>query len=172
VKEENEMMRKYRLWKRSSKFLWLMLCIFLFSISITYAGVNGETKGGEDWINIGLTDLEVYSLIMDSLTPTIIYARAGDGIFKSTDGGDSWTQVNNGLTDLTIYTLAIDPITPTTIYAGTWDGIFKTTNGGKSWMNIGLTDLEVYGLIIDLINPTTIYAGTDEGIFKMAGSPS
>jgi len=76
------MRQKYRLWKRSSKFLWLMFSIFLFSISVTYAGVNEETKGEEDWINIGLTDLEAKSLAIDPINPTTIYAGTDEGLFK------------------------------------------------------------------------------------------
>jgi len=113
------MMRKHRLLKGSLNFLWLTLCIFLFSVSIAYAGVNEGTNEGDSWtaINTGLTDLDIQNLVIDPLNPIILYARAEDGVFKTTNGGDSWMAVNTGLTDLTIYSLAIDPTTPTTIYA-------------------------------------------------------
>ena len=42
----------------------------------------------------------------------------GQGVLKSTDGGESWTAINSGLANLSIRALAIDPFNPTTIYAG------------------------------------------------------
>jgi hypothetical protein len=47
------------------------------------------------------------------------------GVFKSTDGGSTWSEMNTGLTSQAVYTLAIDPTTPTTLYAGTFWGVFK-----------------------------------------------
>ena len=45
--------------------------------------------------------------------PTTLYAgTVGGGVFKSTDGGQSWSAVNGGLTKRSVYTLAIDPHDP------------------------------------------------------------
>ena len=75
-------------------------------------------------MNIGLSAVKVWSLLIDPLNPTTIYAGTiQDGVFKSTDGGDSW--MNIGLVNLAIYNLAIDPLNFTAIYAGTNDGVFK-----------------------------------------------
>ena len=54
---------------------------------------------------------------------------AGDGVYRSTNSGASWSAVNSGLTDpsgnpLNVYALAIDPHTPSTLYAGTDAGVF------------------------------------------------
>lgn len=90
------MIRKHRLLKGSPKFLWLMLCIFLFSISMVYAGDEG-TDGGNNWIavNNGLTDLTVEDLFINPLNPTAICIATWDGIFKSIDGGESWTSAED-----------------------------------------------------------------------------
>src|SRR5207249_90307 len=62
--------------------------------------------------------------------PTTIYAapNAG-GVFKSTNGGGSWSAINNGLPgqpfpNIFVFALAIDPVTSTTIYAGMLGGVF------------------------------------------------
>jgi len=85
-------------------------------------------------------------------------------VFKSTDGGGSWSRVNAGLTDANIVTLAIDPLTPTTLYMETWGGLFKTTDGGGTWtaVAIGLSGLNqrVYALAVNPQTPTTLYLGT------------
>ena len=109
-----------------------------------------------------------------------LYATSGSyvgslfigGVFKSTDGGESWRAV----TDLAasphalIGPLAIDPQTPATLYVGTRaDGVFRSTDGGESWSAIsaGLPNLPVTALAIDPQTPTILYAGTERGgVFK------
>ena len=62
----------------------------------------------------------VSALALDPTTPTTLYAGTSDGVFKTTDGGTSWSPVNTGLAVLstTVRALALDPTTPTTLYAG------------------------------------------------------
>jgi hypothetical protein len=121
-------------------------------------------------VNTGLTDTYVRALAIDPDIPTTIYAgTSGNGVFKSTNGGGTWTAVNTGLTNTYVYALAIDPDTPATIYAGTWNGgVFKSIDGGGAWtaVNTGLTDTYVSALAIDPDTPATIYAGTNGGVFK------
>ena len=70
-----------------------------------------STNGGENWsaVNISLNGTMVWTLEIDPVTPSTIYAGTwGGGMFKSTNGGESWSAVNNGLTDLIVCSLAID----------------------------------------------------------------
>jgi hypothetical protein len=74
-------------------------------------------------LNGGLPILPVQALVIDPVTPTTLYAgTAGGGVYKSTDGGASWSALNNGLADIDVEALAIDPVTPSIIYAGTLGG--------------------------------------------------
>jgi photosystem II stability/assembly factor-like uncharacterized protein len=121
----------------------------------------------------------VLALAIDPITPTTLYAGVFCSMYKSTNGGGSWSAINVGLSNLGFVAcpnaLAIDLITPTTLYAGTQDGgVFKSTNGGSNWVNTGLSSLgTVYALAIDLITPTTLYAGTqDGGVFKSTNGGS
>jgi TonB family protein len=111
----------------------------------------------------------VVTIAINPSTPATLYAGTrGSGVFKSTNGGTSWTTVNSGFTATDVSVLAIDPSTPATLYAGTGSGgVFKSTNGGTSWttINSGLTDMHVYALAIDPSTPATLYAGTT-GVFK------
>jgi hypothetical protein len=71
-----------------------------------------------------LVNLTVNSLAIDPDDPDILYAGTfGGGVFKSTDGGNSWIAVNTGLTNSYILSLAIDPVNPNILYAGS-AGIF------------------------------------------------
>jgi len=103
------------------------------------------------------------------LTPTTLYVGAGDGVFKSTDGGGSWSAANTGLPSGN-YGLVIDPATPTTLYAGTFYGsVFKSTDGGGSWKAFpGLTNTYIQALAIDPKNSARLYAGTwGGGVFSI-----
>jgi photosystem II stability/assembly factor-like uncharacterized protein len=121
-----------------------------------YAGTAGSglfksLDGGNTWASIdsGITTLttsstaQVQVIAIDPQTTSNLYA-AGEGnfgLFKSTNGGASWSQSDSGLPGI-IQDLAIDPQTTTTIYAGTADaGVYKSLNGGASWTAVdnGLT---------------------------------
>ena len=137
--------------------------------------------GGTNWspVNFGLpTDVAglygITSLAIDPRNPTTIYAGnglRGGGVFKTTDGGESWNAVNSGLPDGAVTALAINPQDPDTLYAST-RGVFKSTNGGASWtaVNSGLENDIGYpfsALAIDPQNPDTIYAaGYDTALYK------
>jgi photosystem II stability/assembly factor-like uncharacterized protein len=99
--------------------------------------------------------------------PTI-YAATSDGIYKSTNGGDTWAAANSGLNHAAVEALAIDPSTPQIVYAGTSGGIFKSANGGTKWSNIftSLSPRPVSSLAIDPSAPQTIYAGMSGAIAK------
>jgi photosystem II stability/assembly factor-like uncharacterized protein len=76
-------------------------------------------------VNSGLT---VSTFAVDPQNPRTVYAGVGGrGVFKTTDGGTSWSAVNSGLTTLSVNSLAIDRQNPSTIYAGTAGGVFAIT---------------------------------------------
>src|SRR3989442_1318092 len=110
------------------------------------------------------------ALAIDPLTPTTLYAGTSGGVFKSTDGGASWSA--SGL--INVSALAIDPLTPTTLYAGTsnvgvFGGVFTSTDGVVSWNTTGGLTGIVSSLAIDPLTPTTLYAGT-LGLDSLPGS--
>jgi hypothetical protein len=82
----------------------------------------------------------VRSLIFDPQDPTTVYTLTSVGVFKSNDGGASWS--NAGLIGYWVVSLAVDPQNPGTLYAATLvdpgDGsgsneLFKSTDGGATW---------------------------------------
>lgn len=80
--------------------------------------------------------------------PTLYFAGNSAGVWKSEDGGLSWTALNDQLPTLRIGALALDPDDPRIVYAGSGNlfdgsvgerrgaGLFKSVDGGRSWMPV------------------------------------
>jgi photosystem II stability/assembly factor-like uncharacterized protein len=64
----------------------------------------------------------------------IAYASAvGGGVFKSTNGGQSWTAVNTGLDNLDTDGLILDPANPETIFVAAGQAIYRSDNAAQTW---------------------------------------
>jgi len=62
----------------------------------------------------------------------VLYVGAEfDGVFKSTDGGESWGPVSLGLDGVRVTGLVMDPVNPSVLYAGTSESVYKTSTGGE-----------------------------------------
>ncbi len=93
------------------------------------AGVDISADGGEHWKTTSLSAFSVTSLAVDPTNPDILYAGTTNlgngwipaGVFRSVNGGQSWSQMNVGLTDLEVLSVAVNA-TGTRVYAGTNSG--------------------------------------------------
>jgi photosystem II stability/assembly factor-like uncharacterized protein len=144
-------------------------------------GVWKSTDGGVRWSP--LTDKEPIastgSIAVAPSDPNIVYVGAGEanirgdvspgnGIFKSTDGGKTWTQVWKQ--EGQIGTMAVHPTNPEVAWAAVLGhafgpnperGVYRTRDGGKSWQQVlkqndstGASDVA-----IDPSNPNVVFAG-------------
>jgi hypothetical protein len=125
----------------------------------------------------GLTDV-----VVDPVNSSTVYASALNGLFKTTDGGQTWDPVtpvcSRGPSPRcdTYQILAIDPMAPSTLYAavvesggssrGSFKGIFKSTDGGGTWRLILREAL--WALVVDPTNPSTLYGVAIPGVLKSA----
>ena len=101
----------------------VLLISLLVLLSTSQAG--SVSAGINVWTSNGPRGGSINALAIDPATPTILYAGTdGDGVFKSTNGGENWNAVNTGLTNTNVFALAIDPKTPTIVYAATGAGVF------------------------------------------------
>ena len=143
-------------------------------------GLTGSEDNGESWRKSDdgfVRDVHVSKLIIDPNNNNVFYAttqgateytdKVGDGagVFKSTDRGNSWTQINNGLDSLETNILTVDPNDSETLYLGTDDdGVYKSTDGGESWKKLTVSSLSksfgVGDIIVDPQNSNNIYIGT------------
>ncbi len=135
-------------------------------------GVYKSVDGGENWSNLGLrTSEHIAKILIDPTETNTVYVCVPGrlwsdsderGVYKTTDGGKSWTNILKGSNASTgCSLLSMDPAHPKTLYAGMWDfrrrgwtfrsggegptapsgsGLFKSTDGGATW-----TDLQAPG---------------------------
>jgi len=105
--------------------------------SDTYSiGVLKSTDGGINWNTTGLNwtvtqGRVIRKLIINPSSTSTIIAATSNGIYRTTNGGTSWTQVQTG----SFYDLEFKPGTPNTVYATT-DQFYKSTDGGATWTQI------------------------------------
>ena len=78
------------------------------------------------------TNRTVSGFAVDPTNPTIMYAAMRDGLFKSTDGGETWRTVGKALKNLAA--VAVHPKRPTEVYAATAEGVIhRSPDGGTTW---------------------------------------
>ena len=112
------------------------------------------------------------ALVFDGADASVFYGRDADTIYKSTDGGRSWTEMpaelERGGSINGLFGLAAVPGASGTLFASTYAGLFKTTDGAKSWTKSGggIPYSRVQCIAVDPASKA-IYAGTEgEGVFK------
>jgi hypothetical protein len=115
----------------------------------------------------------VNAIVADPFLDSVVYA-GGQGVFRSTDGGASWTASTTGLNppnspflvapDLGVLRIVADPVRPGTLYCSTTYDLFRSTDGGQTWETFsdGLEPLEVVELAISS-DGTKLHAGTAGG---------
>src|SRR5205809_4873983 len=141
------------------------------AVFVVYKSSNGDlTWNGSQVTSQGHGT--VNDLIIDPANTSVLYLATDSGLFKSTNGAQSWSPVSVGLIGLGINAVAIDPGNSSVVYAGTNGGVFKSNNGGASWnpINSGITNTKIKALAIDPTNNAVTYAGTGAGVFKSNNS--
>jgi len=78
------------------------------------------------------TNRTVNGFAVSPADPKVMYAAMRDGLFKSTDAGESWKSIGKGLKNLAA--VAVNPKRPSEVYAATADGVIvRSTDGGTTW---------------------------------------
>src|SRR5438128_5210656 len=163
---------------------------FIRSTTALGNGVYRSTDGGRSWLHLGLEGTgRIARIVIHPADPDVVlvcalgraYGPAQDrGVYRTTDGGKTWTRVlfvdaNTGCSDL-----AMDPGDPNTIFAGMWQfevktwhlqsggpgsGLWVSHDGGVTWKRLvghGLPDAkDLVGKIAVAVaasDPNTVYA--------------
>src|SRR5213082_1401212 len=75
--------------------------------------------------------------------PDILYVATNESLYKTRDGGATWSKMTTHLSSFRILTLGVDPHSPANVLAGTMgDAVYKSPDGGQSWTphNAGLKE--------------------------------
>jgi len=144
-------------------------------------GVFRSTDGGRTFAKVLFKDdyTSANEVLLDPRNPNVLYAtlwsqqqsfiegqgfgNAGMGIFKSTDGGTTWTQLGEGLPAVLQANIAIAPSDPNILYAVVAPGqgpigFYKSTDGGAHWFQV------ISGA------PASVRGSTPDANFGAAGS--
>ena len=150
-------------------------------------GVYKSTDAGKTWKRVGLEKSEhIGKILIDPRNSNVVYVASqgplwstgGErGLYKTTDGGATWTRVLHISDDTGISDIVFQPGKPDVVYASAYQrrravgqmigggpeaGIFKTMDGGKKWTRLsrGLPreDTGRVGLAVDSRNPNRVYA--------------
>jgi hypothetical protein len=128
-------------------------------------------------INVGG---RVTDVVADPANANKIYvASASGGVWKTTDGGATFTPIFDGLGTLSIGALALDPRDSNILYVGTGeanpgggsttqpgDGVWKTTDGGATWQHLGLDNtFEIGRIVVDPKNPNNVFVAAMGALF-------
>jgi photosystem II stability/assembly factor-like uncharacterized protein len=166
----------------------------LFRASMAGVGIFKSTDAGKTFTHMGLGDSQTIGrIVVHPTNPDIVYVAASGhawtdnemrGVFKTTDGGKSWTKVFYKSPRTGAWDLVMDPSNPEVLYASMWQrirrkwsdprveagysegGIYKTIDGGRTWSDAsaGLPAPQYRGRIgIDVArsNPKVLYALVD-----------
>ncbi len=155
-------------------------------------GMYKSHDGGETWQHVGLRDSHHIGRIAlhPSDSNTVYVAAMGHlwgannerGLYKTTDGGDTWERIIYIDEDTGVVDVALDPSNPNIVYAATYQrrrtpfgfdgggpgsGLHKSTDGGKTWKELrdGLPEGNFgrIGISIFRKDPNLIYASVEQG---------
>jgi len=154
----------------------------VFYMGTAGGGVWESDDYGHSWKNISDKDFKsnnIGAMAISPSNPQIIYVGTGDsaprntvltgdGMYKSTDGGKTWTFIGLGETHIISWIL-VDPNNPDVVYVAVLGhllgpnperGVFKTSDGGKTWNKILYVNNETgaISMAMDPSDPRVVYA--------------
>jgi len=127
----------------------------------------------------------VNCVVADPANSSVLFAGTpAGGLWKSTDGGGTWSTNTDKQVVLGVSSIAIDPTNSDIIYIATGDGdgndtysigVLKSTNGGLTWNTTGLNwnvtqTKNISKILIHPTNPAILVAATSTGIYKTSNS--
>jgi len=138
-------------------------------------GLWKTTTGGNEWTSLidDLPTLGVSSIIVDYSNPDRIYIGTGDrdagdayglGVYRSSNGGVSWTEWSNGMGEATVGMMIQHPSNSQMILAATSTGIYKTINSGVGWYLVKSGNFK--DIVFKPGDPNTIYATAGGNFYK------
>lgn len=150
--------------------------------NIMYSGrqkVFKTINGAGNWFAVNEEALDgnlILSMAVSQTNSEVVYVGTAPTetrghIFRTTDGGDNWTDVTNSLPDRYPVDLAVDPDDDKTVYvvfSGFGTGhVYKSSDAGESWSDItgSLPDIPTLSITVDPLQSEHMYIGNDIGVY-------
>jgi photosystem II stability/assembly factor-like uncharacterized protein len=129
-------------------------------------GLVVSHDGGATWQSVvgdQLTDTPILGLSVDAQNPQVVFAATAKGLYRTTNGGTSWTLMSGLPGGSPVHSVAVDPLDSQHALAGTeYGGLFVSHNGGSTWQQVsaGLEPNASYrDIVFDPTDPNVIYLG-------------
>lgn len=131
-------------------------------------GVHHTTPSG--WVNVFDRNQAVFDIKTHPTDPSTLYLGAENGgVWKSADGGQSWTQSSNGIVPRQIHALA-ETSDGASAFAGTSSGLFISLDRGRSWRNTNTGTASIaLSVATDPVRPPIVYVGGTAGQVYRSG---
>lgn len=167
-----------------------------FTAALDPAGAALKAAGAFDpnaiWTPLGPGNIggRTRSILINPQDPNVMYAAGvSGGVWKTTNGGQSWAPIADLIGNITVSSMAMDPGDSNVVYVGTGEGvngserdtsvgdfrgagIFKTTDGGANWIRLEGTENSDFFYVNDLVispnDRNRIYAATQTGVWRSA----
>ena len=148
------------------------------------SGEDASTSALGAWTALGPGNIggRTRAILIHPTTPDVMWASGvAGGIWKSTNGGATWTPKADLLINIAVNSMILDPRNPDTLYAGTGEGFFngdavrgagvmKSTDGGEHWAQLPSTTSSdfyyVQKIVMSKGSSQRLYAATRTGIFR------
>ncbi len=154
--------------------------------------MSAVDRGTDSWTSIGPSQItrglgatgRLMTMAIHPGDPDVIYVASpsgsggmpgGSGIWKTTDGGETWDPISDALPSLSVRAIALAPSAPDTIVAaadGTGiAGVFRSDDAGATWRQMTSSDLSPRGnagakLLIHPSDPDRLYLATTNGLLS------
>lgn len=130
--------------------------------SFTGGGLYASSDGGRTWASraLGSPPVNVYAVTVGATDRSVYVGTAGEGLWKSTDLGASFTRVA-GTTIVDSRSIAIDPTDGRRVFSAGNRGLYRTTDGGTTWTQP--ITVSTSNVVIDPRNPSVVYVSTQAG---------
>ncbi len=142
-------------------------------------GLWRSYDGGATWTSNtdAMPTLGVSAIVFDPVNPARVYIGTGDrdaadspglGVWRSDDGGLSWTPAGDALSDRVVGDLLIHPENPAVLLAATSGGVWRSADSGDTWTQVSQNTQNYKDLAWHPTQPDIVYA-TGQGRFWRSG---
>ncbi len=156
------------------------IAIDWFNPNVVYATTNDgdivrSSNNGETWNVVHRLDgVELRNIVVDPHDSRVVYVSAfGQGVLKTTDGGQNWTQIRDALSEIDSKTrrskiVAIDPSTANRLYQVSDYGILRSDDGGGTWTALTLPSppdsVDILAFAVHPKNPKQLVYATEQSV--------